>query len=128
MLDYIYISYHISLQGHNSVTIPPESHRLTFIFHRYENDPVENFDHFALIETEFQQIVWMCFSQAQLVPCHTKFPHTVFYSSQAVGCNSNSLSFIIYLIDYPVPYLCSTRWHYLLRLAVALLIQRYIET
>lgn len=51
-----------------------------------------------------------------------------FYSSQVVGCNSNSLAFIIYLIDYPASYLRGTRWHYLLRLAVALLIQSYLET
>lgn len=49
-------------------------------------------------------------------------------SSWAVGYNSNSLASIICLIDYPAPYLRSTRWHYLLRLAVALLIQSYMET
>lgn len=31
---------------------PPESHKPIFIFHRYENDPAGNFDHFALMETE----------------------------------------------------------------------------
>lgn len=40
----------------------------------------------------------------------------------------HSLASIICLIDYPASYLRGTRWHYLLRLAVALFIQGYIET
>ena len=34
------------------MTIPPESSKLIFILHRYENDPMENVDRFAFIETE----------------------------------------------------------------------------
>ena len=32
------------------MTVPPESSKL--ILHRYENDPMENIDRFAFIETE----------------------------------------------------------------------------
>ena len=114
--------------GFNRMIIPPENLKLICIFHHQENDPIENLDPFALMETECSQIGLMCLSWSQLVQCQPKFPHMIFYSSQAVGYNSNSLAFIIHLIDYPAPYLHGTRWHSLLSLAVALLIQSYIET
>ena len=34
------------------MTIPPKSSKLSFILYSYENDPMENVDHFASIETE----------------------------------------------------------------------------
>ena len=110
------------------MTIPPESSKLIFILHYHENDPMENVDRFAFTETECQQIGSMCFPCSQLGQHQPKVLHLAFYSSWAGGYQSNSLAFIIHLIDYPALYLCSTRWHSLLRLAVALLIQSYTET